>query len=86
MLASEPDATESASPLGPISLILLIFGLLVVIPSGLCVGMSLYALYAHTGGTTVWIELALMVGAGVFAFGALSIFGAFRSRVDPDDE
>jgi cation transporter-like permease len=86
----ESDPVSRARRWGAVSIALLVFGLLIALPSGLCVGMLAYG--AYVSGASV-ADLSSGLGGFLFAVatiallvGLLSIFGAFRSRIDPDDE
>ena len=75
---------------GAVSIAMLVLGLLILVPSGLCVGEAVNDLYLRPtplrgfGATEATVEL--IGGMVVLAFGLSVIFLAFRSRTKPDDE
>jgi len=73
-----------------VSVAMLVIGLLIAAPSGLCVGVSAYELYLTSSlvgaGDRRYMEFILASGGVIFAIGLLIIYGASRSRGDPDDE
>ena len=79
---------------GAVSIALLILGLLIALPSGLCVGGAVYDLYLHpTAGDTngravaqIVMVFTLVFAGVILAVGLLSIYAAFLSRIDADDE
>lgn len=84
----EADPLRFLRRWGAVSISMLILGLLIAVPSGLCVGQAAYDLYVIDirGYVRGEAGLALFFGVIVFAFGLLILYGAFRSRIDPDDE
>jgi cation transporter-like permease len=76
---------------GAVSIAMLVLGLLIAVPSGLCVGEAVYDLYLSptvmSGFDRGYMSgFILFFGTIVFAFGLLVVFVAFRSRINPDDE
>lgn len=88
---SEPTGPVQAPPprkrWGGLAITLLVIGLLIVVPSGLCTGIfGVGALYdtmtsSSAEGFSILVE-ALMIGGIPLAIGAALVYAAFKARTN----